>query len=118
MKILVTGPDGVLGSNLVRELLSRNYTVSVLLEPGKDPITLKELSITRFYGNILDQEALDVAFKDIDIVYHCAASTNMFPARSEIVNRVNIDGTANIIQASQNHSFPSHAGASARHMPH
>jgi nucleoside-diphosphate-sugar epimerase len=35
MEVLVTGPDGVLGSNLVRELLSRDYNVSVLLEPGK-----------------------------------------------------------------------------------
>lgn len=104
MEILVTGPDGVLGSNLVRELLSRNYTVSVLLEPGKDPITLKDLPIIKHFGNILDQEALNKAFVGKDIVYHCAASTSVFPARNEIVNRVNIEGTANVIAAAQQHS--------------
>lgn len=99
MEILVTGPDGVLGSNLVRELLRRNYNVSVLLEPGKDPITLQGLPITRHYGNILDPQALVQAFKNKDIVFHCAASTSVWPARSEIVNRVNIEGTQNVIDA-------------------
>ena len=103
MEVLVTGPDGVLGSNLVRELLSRDYKVSVLLEPGKDPITLKGLPIQSFYGNILDKEALDKAFAGKEVVLHCAASTSMFPARSEIVNRVNIEGTQNIIDAVLKH---------------
>ena len=103
MEILVTGPDGVLGSNLVRELLSRNYTVSVLLEPGKDPLTLKGLPITKFHGNILDPEALDKAIANKSIVFHCAASTSVWPAKSEIVNRVNIDGTQNIVDAVLKH---------------
>ena len=105
MEILVTGPDGVLGSNLVRELLSRNYKVSVLLEPGKDPITLKGLPITLFYGNILDPKALDVAFQNKEVIFHCAASTSMFPARNEIVNKVNIDGVQNVINATLKHSI-------------
>lgn len=105
MEILVTGPDGVLGSNLVRELLSRNYIVSVLLEPGKDPITLQDLPITRYYGNILDPEALKPAFEGKGIVFHCAASTSVFPARNEMVNRVNIEGTRNVIDAVINYQI-------------
>jgi len=105
MEVLVTGPDGVLGSNLVRELLSRDYKVSVLLEPGKEPITLKGLPIQLFYGNILDKEAVDNAIKEKDVVMHCAASTGMFPARSLIVNRVNIEGTQNIIDAVLKHKL-------------
>lgn len=105
MEILVTGPDGVLGSNLVRELLKRNYSVSVLLEPGKDPITLKDLPIKRFFGNILDKEAIESAFINKAIVFHCAASTSMFPARNEIVNKVNIEGTQNVIDACLKHSI-------------
>ena len=71
MEILVTGPDGVLGSNLVRELLNRGYNISVLLEPGKDPITLKGLPIKLYYGNILDPAALNDAFVNKDVVFHC-----------------------------------------------
>ena len=63
MEILVTGPDGVLGSNLVRELIQRNYKVNVLVEPGKDPITLNGLPITVIHGNILDATSIDHAIQ-------------------------------------------------------
>lgn len=105
MEILVTGPDGVLGSNLVRELLNRNYNISVLLEPGKETITLKGLPIKLYYGNILDPVALNDAFVNKDVVFHCAASTSMFPARNEMVNKVNIDGVQNVINATLKHAI-------------
>ena len=99
MKILVTGPDGVLGSNLVRELLNRNYPVSVLLLEGTKSPTLDGLPITSYYGNILKAETLEVPFKNNDIVIHCAAATDVFPARNKIVNAVNIEGSRNIVEA-------------------
>jgi dihydroflavonol-4-reductase len=105
MKILVTGPDGVLGSNLVRELLKRNHSVSVLLLEGTESPTLEGLSITSYYGNILKPETLDVPFKNNEIVIHCAAATSVFPARNEFVNTVNIEGSRNIVNACLKHSI-------------
>ncbi|MCX6188430.1 MAG: NAD-dependent epimerase/dehydratase family protein [Bacteroidetes bacterium] len=105
MEILVTGPDGVLGSNLVRELLRRNYGVSVLVETGKNPITLAGLPITTYEGNILDPQLLDKAFVGKDIVFHCAASTIVFPAQNPMVRKINIEGTLNVINASLKHSI-------------
>jgi dihydroflavonol-4-reductase len=103
MEVLVTGPDGVLGSNLVRELLKRNYKVSVFLEKGKDPITLKDLPINRYHGNIIDFQSVNEAVKGKDAVLHCAASTSVFPARNPVVNAVNIQGTANIVDSCIEH---------------
>ncbi len=103
MKVLVTGGDGVLGSNLVRELLSRNYEVSVLLEAGKESPTLDGLNIKRFHGNILNADDLNKAFEGNEVVIHGAASTSVFPARNPIVNKVNIDGTQNMIDAALKH---------------
>ncbi|MFM8977707.1 MAG: NAD-dependent epimerase/dehydratase family protein, partial [Bacteroidota bacterium] len=37
MKVLVTGADGLLGNNLVRELLHRKHDVSVLLQTTQKP---------------------------------------------------------------------------------
>ena len=106
MKILVTGPDGVLGSNVVRELLSRDYSVSVMLmdASAKTP-TLDGLTIKRFYGNILNPADLDSAFSGHDAVIHCAASTSVYPARDPIVNKVNIEGTQNVIDAALKHDI-------------
>jgi dihydroflavonol-4-reductase len=103
MEILVTGPDGVLGSNLVRELIHRHYNVHVLVEPGKDPITLKGLPITVIHGNILDADSITNAVSGKEIVFHCAAATSVYPPRNEMVNRVNIEGTQNIINAVLKH---------------
>ncbi|MFT5858278.1 MAG: dihydroflavonol-4-reductase [Flavobacteriaceae bacterium] len=104
MKILVTGPDGVLGSNIVRELLSRDHEVSVLLfDEEKPSITLDGLAIKRFYGNIVNADDMDKCIEGQDVVIHAAASTSVFPARNPIVNKVNIDGTENVIDACLKH---------------
>jgi dihydroflavonol-4-reductase len=97
--VLVTGPDGVLGSNLLRELLKRGYAVTAMSEDGKASPTIDDLPINKIGGNLLNSSDILNATKGMDAVIHCAASTSMFPARSEIVNKVNIGGTQNIIDA-------------------
>ena len=99
MKVIVTGPDGVLGSNLVRELIARDHKVSVLLLKGATSKTLDGLNIDKFYGDILEKDSLNAAFTGQDIVIHCAASTSVYPARDPFINKVNVEGTANVIQA-------------------
>jgi dihydroflavonol-4-reductase len=101
MKILVTGSDGLLGSNLVRELISREYEVTAFTEVGKISPTLEGLPIKKFGGNLLNPQDLIDASSGADIVIHCAANTSMFPARQDIVNQVNIAGTDNVINACQ-----------------
>ena len=46
MEILVTGADGLLGSNLVRELLNRNYKVTALIQRGSKSINRDYEGIT------------------------------------------------------------------------
>jgi dihydroflavonol-4-reductase len=99
MKILVTGADGLLGSNLVRELLSRTQAVRAFVQPGRQQKTLEGLTVEKFPGDLLNAEDVAKAAQGCDAVIHCAASTSVWPTRSEIVNRVNIEGTKNIIHA-------------------
>ncbi|MFH1321789.1 MAG: NAD-dependent epimerase/dehydratase family protein [Bacteroidota bacterium] len=99
MKVLVTGADGLLGSNLVRELLERDYEVRGFIEVGKENGTLTGLKIEKFYGDLLNKENVNEAVKDIDVIIHAAANTSVSPARSEMVLRVNIEGTRNVVNA-------------------
>ena len=99
MHVLVTGADGVLGSNLVRILLERGLEITTLIEEGKKPLTLESLPIKRVYGNVLITSDVEKAVREADVVIHCAASTSVWPARSETVNKVNVEGTNNIIEA-------------------
>ena len=99
MKVLVTGPDGVLGSNVVRELINRDYEAIAMSENGKKSPTIDGLNITKIGGNILDPNNMDAATKGVDYVIHCAALTTMWPYKSDIINNVNIQGTETVINA-------------------
>ena len=99
MKILVTGADGLLGSNLIRELISRKYEVSALVQEDRTYITLVGLPISIIKGDLVDAKSINNACSNIDVVIHCAANTSMFPPRQEIVNRVNLNGVETIISA-------------------
>ncbi|MFN8207467.1 MAG: NAD-dependent epimerase/dehydratase family protein [Bacteroidales bacterium] len=103
MRILVTGADGMLGSNLVRLLLEREHEVNVLVHPASRSTTLNGLPVKKFTGDILSPDSIDSAIKGADILIHAAASTSVWPSRSEKVRRINIDGTRNMIDAALKH---------------
>ena len=97
MKVLITGADGMLGSNLVRKLIERKIKVSAFLFIYTKANTLNNLNIKRYYGDITVPETLDQAFKENDIVIHAAASTSIWPTISKDISNINITGTRNII---------------------
>ena len=103
MRVLVTGADGMLGSNLVRILLERGHVVSVLVHPASVSATLSGLDIKIFNGDLLTPATLEAAFLDQEVVVHAAASTSVWPSRSLKVRRINIEGTDNIIDAALKH---------------
>ncbi len=97
--ILVTGAAGHLGNVLVRELLARSYQVRALVLPNEDLTSLTDLDIEIVEGNILHVESLQRACKGVDIVFHMAALVAITEDQYELMKRVNIEGTQNVIQA-------------------
>jgi dihydroflavonol-4-reductase len=98
-KVFVTGGDGLLGSNLVRELLARGAQVRVMVQPGRQVKTLDGLDIERREGDLLDPHSVRQAMEGCASVIHVAALTNVWPSRGAIYHRVNVDGTRNVIDA-------------------
>jgi dihydroflavonol-4-reductase len=98
MKILVTGADGFVGSNLVRELLQRNHQVVAFIQRGLTPVTLLDLPITFSYGDLLDPPSIREAMKDCDGIVHLAAHLGIWPYYSEIQRKVNVDGTSHVME--------------------
>jgi len=99
MSILVTGADGMLGTNTVRKLLERGHQIKAFLLPDAPAKTLDNLPIEKVYGNILNPDDLNKAAQNCDAIIHAAANTNIWPNRSQIVRKVNIEGTKNVINA-------------------
>lgn len=101
MRVLVTGADGFLGSNLVRELRRRDYVVRAMLEHGRDSSTINDLPLERVYADLLDRDSVAVAAEGCDAIIHAAANTSIWPPRSERVWRVNVDGTESVLHAAR-----------------
>lgn len=97
--VFITGGAGLLGSNIVRELLSRDYKIIALVEKGSRIFTIDKLDIQIVTGDILKPLSYESEMANCDFVIHAAASTSIWPVRSRLVNRINIDGTQNICRS-------------------
>ncbi len=97
--ILVTGAAGHIGNVLVRELVRRGYSVRALALPGEDLSPLADSKPEIIEGNILDYDTVKRAMDGVDVVYHLASLVALVPEQFEIMQKVNIEGTANIIRA-------------------
>ena len=104
MKICVTGGNGLLGSYVVKDLLSRNYIPVLLLRQGSDRRLIeKELLQCEFLeGDILDEIFLEKIFLECDFVIHCAGLVSFNPARNKEIFEVNVLGTTNVVNACLN----------------
>lgn len=97
--ILVTGATGHVGNVLVRELLARGYAVRALTLPGEDCNSLEGLKVECVPGDVLDPSVLESAMQGVDLVFHLAAVISLLPRQDDLLERVNVQGTRNVIEA-------------------
>ena len=96
---LVTGASGFLGNVLVRELLKQNHEVCVFIRKTSDITPIKDLPVTKFYGDVLDSESLLNAFDKVDVVYHMAGRISIMPGDHLNLTKVNYTSIINVIKA-------------------
>ena len=98
MKILVTGANGLLGSNLTRELLDRGHQVRAFITEGESNETIKDLDIISFSGDILKYRDLLSASIGIDAIYHLASEVSTGTMSEGQSVELDIKGTNNLIK--------------------
>lgn len=108
--ILVTGGTGLLGSHLLLNLVENGESVRAIYrtEAKRDAV----LGIFGYYhenpkalweridwvqGDVLDIPNLEDAFDGVSQVYHCAAAVTFLPADEPYMHKVNVEGTANVV---------------------
>ncbi len=106
MRYVVTGGAGFIGSNIVDELVRRGESVVVLddLSAGKeDNLAESRNKISFIKGSINDIEAVRRAMHEADYVIHLAARTSVPRSIKDPLetNRVNIEGTLNVLLAAR-----------------
>lgn len=94
----VTGGTGRLGRSLVRALQRDGYTVRVLAS-SKDFMHDVQTGIVPYVGDITNKKTLNEGFRGVDVVYHLAAIVSEYRANTNELMRVNVQGTANVLDA-------------------
>jgi nucleoside-diphosphate-sugar epimerase len=102
MMIGITGGTSGLGKRLTEYLISKGYTVKVLVRKTSQVNDLVKWGAELVYGDINDPASLIAFIKDIDICYHLAAQVTIAPMKQPI--NVNIAGTENICEAILNYN--------------
>ncbi len=99
--ILVTGGAGLVGSELIKQLLGQGKTVKAIY--NKSPLRFANAStLVSVPCDILDVYALENAMQDVTEVYHCAAIVSFAPKDEHALYKINVEGTANVVNACLN----------------
>ena len=96
--ILVTGGAGLVGKELITQLLAQGMRVRAIY----NKTTISDIdsdNLEQVQCNILDVIGLDEAMQGIEKVYHCAAIVTFNPKRRAELFKINIEGTANVVNA-------------------
>ena len=106
--VLITGATGLVGSHLAIHLLENNENIRAIYRVEKSIAKTKSLfklyqksylfdRIQWIQADINDIPALEIAFENIEFVYHCAALISFDPKDEDKLRKINIEGTANIV---------------------
>jgi dihydroflavonol-4-reductase len=93
--IFVTGGTGLLGSYLIAELVRQGAPVRALYRGEKPTI----VGVDWVKGDVLDVVSLEAAMQGVQQVYHSAAVVSFLPAKRAMMHQINIQGTANVVNA-------------------
>jgi len=101
MKCLITGASGFIGTNLTKELCKKNFDVRILAREKSDLSEFNNTKISVAKGDVLNLESLMTAMKDIEIVFHLAGYVGYTSFEKNIMNKINVKGTENVLIASK-----------------
>jgi len=111
--ILVTGGTGLLGSHLLFELIRSGKQVRAIKRKSSDTGMIKKIfsyyldqpdhlaeKIEWFDADLLDFGSIEDAMDGITEIYHAGAIVSFYPEDHKDMLKVNIDGTANLVNLS------------------
>ncbi len=110
--ILVTGGTGLVGAHLLYELAQKHERLRAAIRPSSDITHVRKEfgyyshdkeadilfeKIEWVQADINNIPALEETFQGVEYVYHCAALISFDPSDEKKLRKINIEGTANIV---------------------
>ena len=101
MRALVTGVTGFTGGHLARHLVGLGYDVRGLVRPASAvaSTSLVDAGIDLVQGDLTDAASLHVACRDVEIIFHIAATYRTARHSAATYHGVNVSGTEHLLDA-------------------
>ena len=99
MKIFVTGANGHIGANVVRELLRLDYQPVCYVRPGADLRGIEGLPVEVHRGGLFVPERIMEAMRGCTSVIHLAAPFHMVARTPQEIIQPAVEGTRNVLWA-------------------
>ena len=99
MKYLVTGATGLLGNNIVRQLLESGGQVRVLSRSSSDKRPFAGLDVEQRIGDVTDADSVQKAVEGVDAVIHSAGHVQIGWSQLKEHQSANVEGTKVIAAA-------------------
>jgi len=97
---LITGGTGMVGGAIARMLLERGDLVRVLVRQRSDlAFEIEALGAEVVLGDVTDPGTIPGAVRGCSDVYHCAALVDPFHWNLDDFDRINVEGTRNVLDA-------------------
>lgn len=101
MTTLVTGSTGLLGNNVVRQLLAQGEAVRVLVRSSSDPRPLEGLEVETVQGDVCDADSVRRAAEGVSTIIHSAAHVHIGWQQHARQQKINVEGTRTVALAAR-----------------
>lgn len=102
-KVLITGANGFLGSNLTREMYRLGYEIKIMVRPTADLKAIADIPCEIFTGRLDDAAQVMQAVEGCKVVVHAGCITDQWGVSFEEYEKVNFTGTQHVVRACLHH---------------
>src|SRR5262245_16566509 len=106
MKYFVTGATGFVGGVLVKKLCEQEHEVHALVRDPDKAKELQAIGVRLFKGDVTDKESMRAAMQGVDGIFHVAGWYKIGVKDKSDGERVNIQGTHNVLELMQELKIP------------
>jgi nucleoside-diphosphate-sugar epimerase len=106
MRFFVTGATGFVGGAVARQLLERGHQVVTIARDLARAAGLQRLGVEVAHGDITDKETMREPMRGADGVFHIAAWYKIGADDSDVAERINVEGTRNVLELMREHAIP------------